>query len=872
MTARVGRVTGTVRTVDTTVDIFAPISPVGGIAGDVISPDGQFLLIRFMEAAPSIQNSGWVKLADLRQDDTSCQRIRQCVNTEGPVWERAGGAIIDVGGVMWVEFTGHFAGYPATHAEVRLNNGLGDYAWIGQFYTPLPDSACDKPIHDCVYSATVYRTSDEELPDRLGYLHNTIVTLTGAAENGRYEIRYTSAGPNGWVDQSAFYDGYDHCKPQLECYITVGNAYAEFPATGAVIGPIGTPTILENHGKIVDGPPLYQYIGVGGVDYWIEDADLIALSPERCGRGPLFPECPQAGALVPVDDYLPSPRRTVTLDEASQPLTIIPDDNDTPKYLECCVSALFHSADASDIAAVATPVVVIVVGTIVVDGATWFVTEDGLFFRDVDVVATCDPGPCPTPLQYDQVRLNDQAEELLGTILAEAEAAGDSIARPRFQGYDYDDTPLSGDCCVDSLATSIDMYPSSVSPQFVDIATGPVGSAPAWYQTTDGYWFPDYAVIDATYCRPVECPSDGDNDGDEYLNGEAEVARSVVDAFSYTPVVLCCVDGDVYDAPEGGVLHEFPGPFAAAIVEISEDGSWYYVQTDGGFGWIRVDQFVDLTDCLSDEEVLCPEGSALQGDRSQCCISAGKEDSVEIVTVTAVRDLGGGVLEYVTSGSRDVLITDFVAAERCVVQPTPTPTPTQPARPTPTPTQPARPTPTPTPTPTSTPQPTATPTPTPTPQATPTPTPTVCVDGDQDRVCDNVDNCPKISNPNQADRDQDRLGDACDNCRSIVNPDQSDRDADGFGDLCDNCPDIVNPQQGDRDGDRIGDACECGQGDDDNDGHCNGEDNCFFVANVGQRDQDKDGVGDACDNCPDFFNPDQIDNNENGIGDICEIG
>jgi len=37
-----------------------------------------------------------------------------------------------------------------------------------------------------------------------------------------------------------------------------------------------------------------------------------------------------------------------------------------------------------------------------------------------------------------------------------------------------------------------------------------------------------------------------------------------------------------------------------------------------------------------------------------------------------------------------------------------------------------------------------------------------CVDTDDDGVCDNEDNCPAISNPNQADSDKDGKGDACD--------------------------------------------------------------------------------------------------------------
>lgn len=55
------------------------------------------------------------------------------------------------------------------------------------------------------------------------------------------------------------------------------------------------------------------------------------------------------------------------------------------------------------------------------------------------------------------------------------------------------------------------------------------------------------------------------------------------------------------------------------------------------------------------------------------------------------------------------------------------------------------------------------------------------------------DNCPLVSNPDQADTDPDgpdQLGDACDNCPTVPNVNQEDHDKDGIGDACD--PDIDN--------------------------------------------------------------------------------
>ncbi len=92
------------------------------------------------------------------------------------------------------------------------------------------------------------------------------------------------------------------------------------------------------------------------------------------------------------------------------------------------------------------------------------------------------------------------------------------------------------------------------------------------------------------------------------------------------------------------------------------------------------------------------------------------------------------------------------------------------------------------------------------------------IDDDQDGALNSEDNCPDVSNPDQADTDDDDIGDVCDNCPSDANPDQSDADGDGTGDTCDLCTD--------SDGDGYGDP--------------------GFDA-------------DACleDNCPLLYNPDQ---------------
>ena len=68
-------------------------------------------------------------------------------------------------------------------------------------------------------------------------------------------------------------------------------------------------------------------------------------------------------------------------------------------------------------------------------------------------------------------------------------------------------------------------------------------------------------------------------------------------------------------------------------------------------------------------------------------------------------------------------------------------------------------------------------------------------DGDTDGIGDVCDNCQDDVNPDQVDEDGDGFGDVCDSC--------TDTDSDGYGDpgyeanTCeeDNCPDVSNPDQ-----------------------------------------------------------------------------
>jgi len=65
-------------------------------------------------------------------------------------------------------------------------------------------------------------------------------------------------------------------------------------------------------------------------------------------------------------------------------------------------------------------------------------------------------------------------------------------------------------------------------------------------------------------------------------------------------------------------------------------------------------------------------------------------------------------------------------------------------------------------------------------------------DFDGDGLVDASDNCPTISNADQADEDGDLVGDACDLCPPINDPAQNDADGDGVGDPCDPDPGTAN--------------------------------------------------------------------------------
>ena len=90
------------------------------------------------------------------------------------------------------------------------------------------------------------------------------------------------------------------------------------------------------------------------------------------------------------------------------------------------------------------------------------------------------------------------------------------------------------------------------------------------------------------------------------------------------------------------------------------------------------------------------------------------------------------------------------------------------------------------------------------------------LDSDLDGIPDELDNCPAVPNPDQADSDGDGIGDACvgEAAPAVEEtpPPAPDADGDGVPDADDNCPDVANPDQKDINNNGIGDACEAADG------------------------------------------------------------
>ena len=150
-------------------------------------------------------------------------------------------------------------------------------------------------------------------------------------------------------------------------------------------------------------------------------------------------------------------------------------------------------------------------------------------------------------------------------------------------------------------------------------------------------------------------------------------------------------------------------------------------------------------------------------------------------------------------------------------------------------------------------------------------------DLDLDGVLDGIDNCPKITNGDQANLDNDAFGDVCDD----------DIDGDGVSNTDDDCPtgDMgwAANSISDHDSDGCRDLTE--DLDDDEDGIFDEQDLCpkgpvgwvsteetdIESDGCSDEDNDNDGFVDQADNCPAMANPTQADLDNDGVGDACDL-
>ena len=923
-TDQVGWHTGTLHTTTaSSTDIFGPVQPVGGPNPTIVN---DFMLVRFKQAAPSVQNSAWVRTKDLAQDDENCFRIPQCVNTEGPVWARAGGAIHSAGGVMRVEFTGRFVTDFVTHAEVRLLEEGGIPGWIGNFYTPLDDADCDdRVIYECVTDpgkggASVFENSTGF--DHIGHIYNAEVTITGSAQDGRVPVDMaTTGGPSGWIDESLFTADLARCVPDFACYTTTAPAFAEFATNGAAIGAQGA-SIIGVVGKLAHGviPDLNDYvrIEVGGSRYWIPDFQLLPVLgvSKDCNTDV---ECPTYGwgdggrQDAPRIEELTELRLSGELEG----LQVIDDGErrpERPTITECCVTALYATPDTSTpVLFQSYPVQVTVEGFVTVDNGggdeIWFFTDTGDFFMDIHVAPLGDCSPaCPQPKMV-QVLSDGLDKDLPQGLLTR-------IEEPR--AY-YPEPGVDADCCISGAFTGIfsGVEAPGPWPREVDVVSGPHAPAPGWYMTADGDWFRTSQVLPNSACEMIECP----NPMIPRLYDKGDLLRDTEETIALASLYLgdtaeCCADGEIFSGPGFDQAIGAPLTEPTSVVVVNIDGEWYQVIIQDFVAWIHVSQFVDLGDC---DDVPCNSLQSAIDSLGQdvqilvdCCISqrvrtvnpaeAGPGDWVTIdpaadgrfVDITehdgetwyAFDTDGYGTVwarvDNIVNGSacdRDVecpgdslvgtaIADDFengisTSIYSCCVTFNSA----------------------------NGGQMFKVVTLTGETMTTAGVTSYEATDGEWYIETDfaNAGRCSEQVCPDGqtvvqtlADCPPSRTttpGFTCDDGSVVQTPSQcppppptcTDSDQDSICDSEDNCDFVPNPNQNDFDRDGLGDLCdECPEGDFDGDGICDNQDNCPETRNPNQNNNDGDGVGDACDNCPFQINGFQVDRDGDGIGDACE--
>ncbi len=666
-TTVVGQVTGTLNTPAGPQDIFGPIDPVG-FPGDETIVDG-FVLVHFTQAFPSVQNSGWVALADLQNDD--CFEIPMCIDLQDNfVRDRAGGAVLgaDLTGKLNVRFSGHFAAAAGDWAEIDILDGSGRTGWMPLlWHVPLTDSECEIEYNDCIAGAIVWDASTGGNPIALVADGRVSYDAPPVVQDGRVQVNLPGNGPTGWIDEvAALSAGVDDCRRPI-CVQMPGQGHEIWTNGGGTVGPIATPFYVDYLGVIaIDGVDNYIRISYLGTDYWIQDGNIVLVDEDRCRN--LTPECPQTPYRSAVDDFAPDRLRIVSPDLATEFPEPMGDDNRPQPVTTCCVTALYVAPGGALAPAIEYPAYVTVLDSQDVAGTIWFQTVGGRYFTAADIDFTersCqDPG-CPDDLKIPGIRdALDRASDDDDVRI--------TVAPLTIIGDDFPEIEPSGDCCVRALYfdMALSVPVPAVGPFLIDVDAGPF--AGNVYRTTTGFYFDGAHVLAAEHCDgPVDCPTPGDDDGGPIPGYGDDVS---VYASTYIPELLseCCVDGDYFDDANGALMGTWAEPTKVAILDV--DGDWYLVGTIDSMPalavWVHADSFVDTDECNRDDvDPGCPDFSLIRIDdegRQVCCVADNNSGFLE-VTLTGTVAFIGPDLSYETVELGFIDGDRFVGAGRCDV-------------------------------------------------------------------------------------------------------------------------------------------------------------------------------------------------------------
>lgn len=643
--AKVGELNGSLHSVDGPVSVVAPISRVGGQDGAVES--NGFVLIRYTQSAPSVQNSAWVNQADLNVD--SCAPVAQCIDTVFAAKVRPGGVDARPAGKYRVEFTGHFTADRAL-AEIRFLDG-GTMAWTTTSYTALAWNECDRPVGGddpgeeapvikCVQSGQhqVWATpTTTDVLMTVGIVSEVPVTVIGdlTPTNGRIQIQIGPGGPSGWVAVEALAGDPRYCQPVNVCGTIETPVWSDFPQSGnQLAGTPGGPlefsiwrAVAVDANAGVPSADAYFLVEIDGQTGWLVSGAASDVARSGECRPEVHPTCGQQLPQAVVNQAI----------EAGQQLT---DRDQVAKVLsrgqQCCLTtAVYDSAAGDNQVPVDTPTLVVVTTA----------NEDGTWYRITSVY----PGkwaPADHFVDLDQCRQNPTETSCVdGAGMAEPPSAGD-VCCIAAKVIDENGNSLGLDPQEAIFIQMVDdrdrfMY------QFELVSTGQTVFA------TQENFGPDSA------CEGVDTVSCSTAFG----------ANAQISPPGTTPVV-CCVD----TGPSGIQMVTLEGT-------IDEGGGdpadWEYLTQEAG--WLPAETFIDASLC-QEEAPQCPAFGEVSTAVSEpgvipamCCADTSAPTASNIAVVTVIEVNGDSddprTWEYVTTEHGTLPATAFVSPVLCTPPP-----------------------------------------------------------------------------------------------------------------------------------------------------------------------------------------------------------